>query len=133
MRYLATGVTSFAAMMNCGARVNRHDFVKLIVGASASVGFAALVFGPLGFGLRYTDQLEQRADAALGAHGLGQVDVAVVRNPALQRDLVLSGSVDLRLQQQAVDIVRAVPGAAEVRWASAGSAASERSGLSTRY
>lgn len=119
--------------MKSGARVNRYDFIKSMTGAAVSIAFAAVVFGPLGFGLRYTDELERRARAALEARNLDRIDVAVVRDPALQRDLVLSGTVDPQRQRQAVAVVRAVPGAADVRWASATRAGSGPSGLSARY
>lgn len=134
MRYLAPIVTSFAANAKSGAHVNRHDFWKLIVGAGASLGFAAFAFGPLGFGLRYTDELERRAQDALAVRRIEAVDVAVVRHPALQRDIVLSGKVDADVQRAAIDIVRTIPGAAKVTWAESNSGAGgSGSGLAVRY
>jgi hypothetical protein len=120
MRYLAPTVTSFAANTISGARVNRHDFAKLIVGMCLTVLFAATVFGPLGFGLRYADQLDRRVRVALDARKLERIDAFVVREPALRRDVVVSGSADPDTQNAILAIVRDVPGVVDVRWSSSG-------------
>ena len=134
MRYLAPIVTSFAANAKSGAHVNRHDFWKLIVGAGASLGFAALAFGPLGFGLRYTDELERRAQDALADRRIEAVDVTVVRQPALKRDILLSGKVDPGVRRDAIAVVRSVPGAAQVTWAESNSGSGgSGSGLAVHY
>lgn len=114
--------------------MNRHDFWKLIVGAGASLGFAALAFGPLGFGLRYTDELERRAQDALADRRIEAVDVTVVRQPALKRDIVLSGKVDPGVRRAAIAVVRSVPGAAQVTWAESNSGSGgSGSGLAVHY
>lgn len=120
MRYSTPIVTSFAANTISGARVNRHDFVKLIAGTCLTVLFAATVFGPLGFGLRYADQLERRVRVALDERKLERIDALVVREPALRRDVVVSGSADRGTQDAILAIVRDVPGVVDVRWSSSG-------------
>ncbi len=137
MRYLAAIVTSCVANAKNGAHVNRLDFLKLILGAGASLGFAAMAFGPLGAGLRFTDELEQRARAALKEKNIEMVGVAVVRRPALQRDIVLSGTVDPGIRRDALSIVRGIPGAATVTWLDSrrgpGGSTVSGSGITVRY
>lgn len=117
--------------------MNRHDFVKLIAGACLTIMFAATVFGPLGFGLRYADQLEKRVRVALDERKLERVDVDVVREPALRRSVILSGPVEPGTQGAILAIVRAVPGVVDVRWSSNDGATTQsgtgQRGLSVRF
>ena len=98
--------------------MNRLDFAKLIGGASAAILFTATVFGPLGFGLRYADQLKQRVRMTLDERQLDHVQVAVEHLPALRRTVVLTGTVSEQERVAAISVSRAVPGVAEVRWES---------------
>ena len=120
MRYLTTIVTSSAAWTTSGAGVDRHDYVKLIAGTCLTVLFAATVFGPLGFGLRYADQLGRRVRVALDARKLERIDALVVREPALRRDVVVSGQAAPGTQDAILAIVRNVPGVVDARWSSTG-------------
>jgi hypothetical protein len=115
-------------------RVNRHEFAKLAAGGCLATLFTATVSGPLGFGLRYTDQLERRVRTTLDDQHLQGVEVAVEQHPALRRTVVLTGPVAERDRRIAMDLARDVPGVAGVRWAQGptdtGGAAS---GYSVRY
>jgi osmotically-inducible protein OsmY len=75
-----------------------------------------MVSGPLGFGLRYTDQLTRRVRTTLDDRQLQNVDVAIEQRPALRRTIVLTGPVAESDRKVAIDLARAVPGVAKVRW-----------------
>lgn len=133
MLYLAPIVTSFTAIKN-GACVNRLGFAKLVTGACLAVLFASMVFGPLGFGRWYVDQLEHRVRAALDDQQMTQVQVAVVRQPALRRSILLSGPVDAQQQASAITLVKSVPGVNNVSWVADANAGNRLGqGFSVRY
>jgi hypothetical protein len=114
--------------------VNRLDFAKLIGGACAAFLFTATVFGPLGFGLRYTDQLKQRVRATLDDRQLERVQVSIERQPALRRIIILTGPVSERERTAAIAMSRTVPGVAAVRWEGDTNGGGAPSGsLSVRY
>jgi hypothetical protein len=96
--------------------VKRHDFAKLAAGGCLAAVFTATVSGPLGFGLRYTDQLERRVRTSLDDRSLQHVDVAIEHRPALSRTILLTGSVPERDRRTAIDVARSIPGVADVRW-----------------
>jgi len=79
-----------------------------------------MVSGPLGFGLRYTDQLERRVRASLDERQLRRVEVAIEHRPALSRTILLTGTVPERERKIAIDVARSVPGVADVRWSQDG-------------
>lgn len=99
-----------------GAQLDRFDLGKLTAGACLSIAFTAVVFGPLGFGRRYVDNLERNVRSTLEKRELAQVTVAVEHDPALRRIVVLSGTVPDRVRMSAIQISRNVPGVAQVRW-----------------
>lgn len=99
-----------------GARMDRYGWGKLFVGGSSALLFTGLVFGPMGFGQRYTDQLEQKVRRALVSRALDRVTVVVEREPELRRVIVLSGPVPQRERQAALAIAAQVPGVAQVQW-----------------
>jgi hypothetical protein len=103
--------------MLSGAYVNRHDFAKLAAGGCLAALFTATVSGPLGYGLRYTDQLERRVRTTLDDRHLQRIDVAVEQHPTLRRTIVLAGRVTKRDRKIATQLARDVPGVAHVRWA----------------
>ena len=114
--------------------MNRLGFAKLVTGACLTVLLAATVFGPLGFGLWYVDQLEHRVRTTLDDQQMAQIDVAIVRNPALRRAVLLSGQVDQQQRIAAMEAVKAVPGVENVRWVSAnGAGNATRRGFLVRY
>ena len=114
--------------------MNRLGFAKLVTGACLTVLLAATVFGPLGFGLWYVDQLEHRVRTMLDERQMAQINVAVVRKPALRRVILLSGQVDRQQQVVAMAAVRAVPGVEDVSWVTDRSASGGASqGFSVRY
>jgi hypothetical protein len=102
--------------MFSGAHVDRYDFGKLIAGGCLSIVFTAMVFGPMGFGRRYVDQLEQKVRLALDDRELSKVSVAIQHDPALRRVVILSGTVAARDRESAMRISGDVPGVAQVRW-----------------
>lgn len=134
MRYLAPIITSFTENLKSGAHVNRLGFAKLVTGACLTVLLAATVFGPLGFGLWYIDHLEDRVRTTLDDRQMAQIDVAVVRNPALRRVVLLSGPANRQQQLAALAVVKAVPGVENVSW-NLGSSASNgaKQGFLVRY
>ena len=114
--------------------MNRLGFAKLVTGACLTVLLAATVFGPLGFGLWYADQLEHRVRTALDDRQMAQIDVAIVRNPALRRAVLLSGQVDRQRQVAAMEAVKTVPGVESVSWVSGSNVGDGmRRGFSVRY
>jgi hypothetical protein len=114
--------------------VNRYDFAKLIVGGCISVMFAALVFGPMGGGRRYTDQLQRRVQTELDAGKLERVKATVEYDPVLRRSVILSGPVEVRDRRTALAIVRGVAGVADARWAEEKAVSGMAPGrLPTRY
>lgn len=96
--------------------MNRYDLAKLAAGGCLAAVFTATVSGPLGFGLRYADQLERRVRSTLDAQHLQSVEVAIEQRPTLRRAVVLSGSVSEQKRRFAVALARDVPGIAQVRW-----------------
>ena len=117
-----------------GALVDRLGFAKLVTGACLTVLLAATVFGPLGFGLWYADQLEHRVRTTLDDRQMAQIDVAIVRNPALRRAVLLSGQVDRQRQLAALEAVKAVPGVEYVSWVQGNGASNgARRGFLVRY
>ncbi len=90
--------------------------MKLATGGCLAVLSTALVFGPMGFGRRYVDNLRQRVRADLDARQLGDVDVAVQDAPTLQRAVILSGKVSASDRLAAMRVSRNVSGVADVRW-----------------
>ncbi len=114
--------------------MNRLGFAKLVTGACLTVLLAATVFGPLGFGLWYIDHLEHRVRTTLVDRQMAQIDVAIVRNPALRRAVLLSGPVDRQQKIAAMEAVKKVPGVENVSWVSDSSAGNgAKQGFLVRY
>ncbi len=96
--------------------------------------FTALVFGPMGGGRRYIDQLQQRVRVDLDARKLDRVDVVVEYDPVMRRAVILSGPVAQSDQRVALAIARGVPGVAAARWADGKDKSGMASGnFPTRY
>ncbi|UVO54933.1 BON domain-containing protein [Sphingomonas sp. SUN039] len=106
----------------------------MIAGCCLTVLFTAMVFGPMGSGRRYVDQLQHRVRTTLDARQLDRVEVEVQNEPAMRRIVVLSGPLAERDRRLALAISRNVPGVADVRWAAdSGAAGAPPHGFSVGY
>lgn len=81
------------------------------------LGFAAHSW--LGLGGQFVDRLESRAVTAVGHAGGVGIRVQMIRDPALTRTAVLSGTADGATRDRLLVEVRSVPGIAAARWQSA--------------
>lgn len=93
---------------------------KFLAGVAATALLTTVAHSWLGTGADFTNRLESDALTAIGnAGGGGQVDLTVIRDPALQRVVLLTGTFDAETRDQLLAAVRAVPGVSAARWSDA--------------
>ena len=100
-----------------------NGVTKFIIGGVVTSLMAMAAHSALGMGSGFIDGLESNARTALGQAEGGDTTLAFVRDPALRRFAILSGTADAATRERLLAAVRAVPGVAGARWADDGAAA----------
>ncbi|MGL5837006.1 MAG: OmpA family protein [Sphingorhabdus sp.] len=91
---------------------------KILIGAGVT---ALLAWGSHAMmGKDFIDRLENRVEAKLQDDGTAGVDVAMERDPALRRIVILSGDKTPDERAKIIAAVKAMPGVADARWATDG-------------
>ena len=88
---------------------------KLLIGAAASVGVAALFHWPLGAAATLEADVERAARAELDRNEMTQVQARLKERP-LSRTLVLSGPADDFQRSELIRVLGEIPGVAAVEW-----------------
>lgn len=91
--------------------------IKIIIGLLAAVLMTIIAHSILGAGTNFVDKLEATAKTQLNNAGVKGVDVAFEREPAISRTAILSGNIPQSDRDEIEQLVRAINGVAEVRWA----------------
>jgi OmpA-OmpF porin, OOP family len=93
---------------------------KILIGAGLT---ALLAWGSHAvMGKPFIDRLESSVEAKLAADGTAGVNVAMDREPALRRIVILSGDKTAEERASILAAVKAMPGVADARWADDGTA-----------
>ena len=98
-----------------------NGVTKFIIGGVATSLMAMVAHNATGTG--FIDSLQGKADAAVAAAGLPGVTAAMVREPMLNRNIVLSGDASEADRTRLMEAMRAIPGIGSVSWSGADMAA----------
>jgi hypothetical protein len=93
-----------------------HGVGKFIIGAGATALVTFAAHSWLGLGAAFIDSLESRSRSALGEAGGGLHQLALIRDPALERVAIISGDADAATRATLLAAIRAVPGVRDARW-----------------
>jgi OOP family OmpA-OmpF porin len=96
---------------------------KILIGAAATALLAWGSHSLFGHGEYFVDGLEDKAKAVMAAQGGEGVSVAMDREPALKRIVILSGNKSDEEKAKLLAAVKAIPGVLDARWADDGTSA----------
>lgn len=89
---------------------------KILIGAAATALLAWGSHSYFGHGEHFVDGLESQAKSTLAAQGASGVTVAMEREPALKRVVILSGDKSDEEKATLIAAMKAIPGVFDARW-----------------
>lgn len=92
-----------------------NGVTKFVIGGVATSLMAMAAHSAVGSG--FIDRLQGQADEAVAATGLAGVTAAMVREPMLNRNIVVSGSASAADRDRLTASLKAIPGIGSVTWA----------------